>query len=231
MPNSKTQSPAPRLADFVVQSPRPLPVILLADVSGSMKENGKIDALNVAVSEMIRTFAAEEASRVQISVAIITFGGLEAQLHQPFSPAAEVRWTPMEAKGKTPLGSALRLATKLMSDPQILPTRKYKPVLILVSDGQPNHDDWKQSLAELLGNECAKKAFRLALAIGPDADAQMLAEFLRGSGQRVLAAPEAKQIRRFFDWVTMTVTTRTRSATPNSEPVPMPPDDLPEIEY
>ena len=34
------------LKDFTVTKPRPLPVILLADVSGSMASEGKIDALN-----------------------------------------------------------------------------------------------------------------------------------------------------------------------------------------
>src|SRR5689334_3507688 len=49
------------LKDFVLQTARPLPVILLADVSGSMKEDGKIDALNEAVANMIGAFAEEEA--------------------------------------------------------------------------------------------------------------------------------------------------------------------------
>ena len=42
----------PSLKEFTVSSARPLPVILLADVSGSMAVDGKIDALNGAVAEM-----------------------------------------------------------------------------------------------------------------------------------------------------------------------------------
>src|SRR5690606_12720836 len=52
-----------KLKEFTMSSARPLPVIVLADVSGSMSANGKIDALNDAVSEMIATFAEEDDTR------------------------------------------------------------------------------------------------------------------------------------------------------------------------
>lgn len=77
---AKTGAKTPRLgsgvllSDFILTSPRPLPVIVLADVSGSMAVNGKIDALNDAVSEMIATFAEEEDTRAVIHVSVITFG-------------------------------------------------------------------------------------------------------------------------------------------------------------
>lgn len=48
---------------FSVATPRPLPVIILADVSGSMSEDGKIEALNAALKDMIKTFTKE--SRLQ----------------------------------------------------------------------------------------------------------------------------------------------------------------------
>ena len=63
-----------KLKDFVVTKARPLPVILLADVSGSMATNGKIDALNDAIQSMIESFAAEDHSRAEIHVSVIAFG-------------------------------------------------------------------------------------------------------------------------------------------------------------
>ncbi len=42
-----------KLKEFTASSARPLPVLLLADVSGSISTNGKIDALNDAVQEML----------------------------------------------------------------------------------------------------------------------------------------------------------------------------------
>src|SRR5437763_1821259 len=54
------EAPMSRLKEFTVPSARPLPVVLLADVSGSMSADGKIDALNAAVAEMLAAFAEEE---------------------------------------------------------------------------------------------------------------------------------------------------------------------------
>ena len=43
-----------KLKEFVMASARPLPVIILADISGSMSTNGKIDALNDAIRRNAR---------------------------------------------------------------------------------------------------------------------------------------------------------------------------------
>jgi hypothetical protein len=51
-----------KLKDFVIAEPRPLPVIILANISGSMAEGGKIDALNEALANMLRVFSAKTGS-------------------------------------------------------------------------------------------------------------------------------------------------------------------------
>ena len=88
----------PSLKAFTVSSARPLPVILLADVSGSMAADGKIDALNGAVAEMQAALAEEEDERAEIHLAVVTFGGT-ATFHVPLTPANDVRWTPIRADG------------------------------------------------------------------------------------------------------------------------------------
>lgn len=75
------------LKKFTVHSPRKLPVIILADVSGSMESNGKIQTLNRAIASMIDSFAQEEDVRAEINVSVITFGGEKAQIHIPLQPA------------------------------------------------------------------------------------------------------------------------------------------------
>ena len=76
----------PSLKEFTVSSARPLPVILMADVSGSMADDGKIDALNSAVAEMQAAFAEEDDGRAEIHLAVVTFGGTAA-IHVPLTPA------------------------------------------------------------------------------------------------------------------------------------------------
>ena len=93
-----------QLNDFTVPTARPLPVIVLADVSGSMSVDGKIDALNNAVSEMISSFAVEDDNRAEIHVSVVTFGLDGARIHKELKPASSVTWDPMKANGKTPMG-------------------------------------------------------------------------------------------------------------------------------
>ena len=211
-PKEKSMS---ELSEFTMSSARPLPVIVLADVSGSMAANGKIDVLNEAVREMIATFAEEEDTRAEIHVAVVTFGADGARLHKPLKPASEVTWESMSASGRTPMGGAFTLVQQLVEDREAIPGRAYRPTIVLVSDGVPT-DDWKTPLASLLGSDRAAKAARFAMGIGDDADKETLRAFLVGDEGRVFEAHEAREIRKFFRWVTMSVTSRSRSANPNN---------------
>ncbi len=208
------------LKEFSVSAARPLPVILLADVSGSMSVHGKIDALNRAVSEMLHVFVSEGTNRAEIQVAVVTFGGTAA-VHQPLAPAREVTWESMTASGTTPLGAALDLTTGMLEDKTIVTSRAYRPTLVLVSDGQPN-DEWEAPLERLLESPRASKAFRFAMGIGPDADLDMLRRFLADPEGRVFQAEDARQIIEFFRWVSMSVVSRSRSASPNATPSNVP---------
>ena len=204
-----------KLKEFTASTARPLPVLLLADVSGSMSANGKIDALNDAVQEMLESFGGEDDSRAEIHVAVVTFGKDGAKVHQPLAPASKVQWSRMTAAGGTPMGAAFDAATGMIEDRAQIPSRAYRPTIILVSDGQPT-DDWQAPLKRLLGAERASKAARFAMGIGDDADEGMLTAFLATAEARVYRAHEARQIKQFFRWVTMSVTQRSRSANPDS---------------
>ena len=206
----------PDFKDFTTQTARPLPVIVLADISGSMEGGGKIQALNHAVREMLEAFGDESDLRAEIQVAVITFGGA-ARLHLPLTSAGQARWNDLTAVGGTPMGQAFALTRELVEDRSAIPGRAYRPTLVLLSDGQPT-DAWQQPLAALLGSDRASKAFRMALAIGDDADHSVLKAFLADPEARVFEAHEARQIRNFFQLVTMSVSSRSRSANPNATP-------------
>lgn len=224
------EEPMSKLAEFTISAARPLPVILLADTSGSMEADGKMDALNTAVAEMIAAFAEEDAAQAEIQLAVVTFG-LEVRLHQPLTPAGKVSWQPLRAAGRTPMAAAFDLATDLIEDRTRIPSRAYRPTVILVSDGVPTGDDgrptdnWKAPLARLLGSERAGKAQRFALAIGADADREMLAEFLADPEGCVFEAHESRRIKSFFRWVTMSVGLRSRSVSPDRS-VMIAPEDI-----
>lgn len=196
---------------------RPLPVILLVDISGSMSKDGKIQALNAAVSDMIKTFAEEEDGFAQIQVAVITFGHEYPQVFLPLQSAARVEWQNMEAKGKTPLGAACSLAEQMLQDEHQIPIRAYTPTLVLVSDGSPT-DDWQIPFRQLLQSKRGAKAARFAMAIGDDANMDVLRAFVSDPSQQVFQAHEARQVKKFFQWVSFSVTERSRSVNPNQVP-------------
>ena len=103
------------LKKFAVATPRPLPVIVLADTSGSMGENDKIEALNAAMKDMISTFTKEGRLRAEIQVGLITFGG-KAQMHLPLVAAHSVaEFAELKAEGVTPMGAAFDLALQLLA--------------------------------------------------------------------------------------------------------------------
>ena len=204
-----------KLKAFAAPQPRPLPVIVLADVSGSMAEDNKIESLNVALREMVSSFAKESRLRAEIQVGLITFGGRAAEEHLPLVAAhAVTAMKPLVAQGPTPMGKAFDLARRLLEDKERIPSRAYRPVLVLVSDGAPT-DDWEQPLKALCSSERGSKASRLAMAIGADADREMLAQFPNGLEAALFEAHQARDIVRFFRAVTMSVASRSASATPD----------------
>ena len=205
-----------KLKGFTVAEARPLPVIVIADVSGSMSVDGKIEALNQALKEMIAGFAGESGARAEIQVGLITFGGEQAKVHLPLAPANQIsEVAPLHADGRTPMGAAFAEARAIIEDKERIPSRAYRPVLVLVSDGHPT-DSWEQAFAALCGSERAQKATRFAMAIGADADLEMLGRFANDKESPLFKAHEARDIHRFFRAVTMSITARSRSATPNS---------------
>ena len=89
------------MKDFVYQTARMLPVILLLDTSASMFENNKIGAMNSAVRDMLASFKSYSNTIASISIAIITFGGSSARVHLPMTAIDDLDltafriWKPM----------------------------------------------------------------------------------------------------------------------------------------
>ncbi|MEU8001137.1 VWA domain-containing protein [Catellatospora sp. NPDC049111] len=208
--------PAPQRP--LVQQPRPLPVFILADVSGSM-DGEKIKVLNESIATMLRTFAAEDSIRGEIWASVITFGLGGATLHRPLSPMTDTGWQDMVAAGRTPLGAALELVTSLVEDESVVPRRAFRPTIVLVSDGKPT-DGWREQLMRLLNSGRGSRSLRLAVSVGRDMDQDdfaILEAFIGDPRIPVARADQVHELPRFFDWVTATVTTQVRSGRVNND--------------
>ncbi|WP_119395048.1 vWA domain-containing protein [Salinibius halmophilus] len=220
-----------QLKKFQHETARPLPIIILADTSGSMSVDGKIEALNLSLQEMIKSFATESRVRAELQVSVITFGGLQAEEVLPLTPAHAIEaMSSFDAAGPTPMGGAFQLANALIEDSERIPyPRAYKPVVVLVSDGYPT-DDWQSAFEQFNQGKYSAKATRFAMAIGNDADETMLSEFANDPEAPLFRGQNARDIHRFFRAVTMSVTTRSRSATPNQS-VELVVDEADDVEW
>lgn len=204
-------------ANFTVAKAKPLPVVLLLDVSSSMGGES-IKKLNIAVKEMISDFASAEKNEVEILVSIITFGA-KVLLHTPYTSAKDIEWQDLTVSGSTPMGTAFSMAKAMIEDKEITPSRAYRPTIVLVSDGEPT-DSWQQPLRALVNDGRSNKCDRMAMAIGGAASNTVLNEFISGTENKVFTAQDASQIQEFFKFVTMSVTTRTNSQNANVVPKP-----------
>jgi uncharacterized protein YegL len=185
---------------------RQLHFVWILDVSGSMLAAGKIQALNVAISEALPSLraAAQGNMSADVMVRAVTFS-TGAKWHFPDPvPVADFRWEPVAAGGFTDMGAALSLVAEGMQVPP-MPERGLSPVLVLVSDGQPT-DNFDEGLRRLLGTNWGARAIRLAIAIGRDADQGVLQTFIgRDSGQRPVLANNPDAIIAAIRWASTAV--------------------------
>lgn len=204
---------------FTASTAKPLPVVLLLDTSASMSGE-KIESLNDAVRRMIGTFTKEESQANDFLVSIVTFGG-SAKLNSPPTPASELVFADLGANGGTPLGAAIDVAKALIEDKEQTPSRAYRPLVVLVSDGVPT-DSWEDRLETFIKDGRSSKCDRMALGIGPDAcggrGRATLERFITGTTHRLYEAGEAGEIHTFFKFVTMSVVSRSLSQNPNVVP-------------
>lgn len=209
---------------FVAREPRPLPIFILADTSGSMRGE-KIQELNLALREMLNALNNMDDIRGKFQLSVISFGGEEAKITQELKDINEVSLSELEANGKTPMGQAFELVKELIENKEIVSSRAYAPTIVLISDGLPtdcseemyknkNYLEW-EPLKALHEGERSSKSQRLALGIGNDADTEMLKDFVNSEDIPVIKAKDASGITRFFKWVTMSTVARMNSINPN----------------
>ena len=184
---------------------RPLHFIWIADCSGSMRSNGKIQSLNTAIREAIPHMqtVAEENPNARVLVQAIKFAdGAQWHIADPV-PVADFRWSDLTADGQTDMGKALSMVADQLKIPPMT-DRALPPVLVLISDGQPT-DDFERGLKALLSQPWGKKAVRIAIAIGDDVDLDVLQTFIGNTESRPLQANNPEALVRQIRWVSTAV--------------------------
>jgi uncharacterized protein YegL len=189
-----TERPGSRLAA------RPLHFFIVADCSGSMAADGKMQSLNNAVREMLPHLVdvASQNPHADLLIRSIAFSsGARWHIETP-TPVARVGWQNLTTGGYTDMGAALDLLAPQLGPPA-MEERALPPAILLVSDGMPT-DDYKPALARFLDEPMGRRAVRMAVGIGRDADVEVLERFIGSSGQGVLTANNPEQLVRMIRW-------------------------------
>jgi len=184
---------------------RPLHFVWLADCSGSMASDGKIQALNTAIREAVPHMqrVADENPNAHVLVRAAKFSS-GAQWHiAEATPVADFKWSDLRADGHTDMGKALRLVAEQLKMPP-MSERALPPVLVLVSDGQPT-DQFDAGLQALMEQPWGKKAVRIAIAIGEDADLDVLQKFIGHPEIKPLQANNPEALVNYVKWVSTAV--------------------------
>lgn len=181
-------------------APRPLHFIVLADCSGSMAADGKIQALNNAIRDALPHLVdvAAQNPHAQVLVRAIAFSsGARWHIENP-TPVDQLRWDDLPTGGYTDLGAALDLLASQLAPPRF-EARALPPALLLISDGMPT-DDYETGLARLFAQPVARVAARMAVGIGRDADLEVLQRFIGPGEQGPVAANNPEQLVRMIRW-------------------------------
>lgn len=184
---------------------RPLHFFWICDCSGSMQADGKIQSLNNAIKEALphMQHSAEENPNAQVFVRAARFSdGAQWHVAAP-TPVADFRWTDLTPGGLTDMGKAIRMVADQLRIPP-MSDRALPPILVLVSDGQPT-DDYAGAVRDLLELPWGKRAVRIAVAIGADADHDALQTFVANPEIPVLQANNAETLVNYIRWASTAV--------------------------
>lgn len=211
---------------------RPLHFIWIADCSGSMDADGKIQSLNNAIRDALPHMrkVADENVNAQVLVRALKFSsGAQWHISQP-TPVETFEWVDLTASGVTDMGKALSMVADQLKMPP-MSERALPPVLVLISDGQPT-DDFAKGLQELMDEPWGKKAVRMAVAIGEDANLEVLQKFIGNSELQPLQAHNPEALVKHIRWLSTAVLKAASSpnsmvagtANPDSNlpPIPLP---------
>jgi uncharacterized protein YegL len=188
---------------------RPLHFFWLVDGSGSMRVEGKIQALNHAVHEAIPHMraAAVENPHASVYVNAIRFADEAQWMGDKLTPVSDFRWNDIEAVGATAMGEALAMVGEALQPP-LMTDRALPPVLALVTDGLPT-DDFHAGLQHLLSKPWGRQALRVVVAIGEDSassDAQAIFRaFMANDALRPFHANNPEALAEQIRWISTAV--------------------------
>ena len=189
---------------------RTLTLFFLVDTSGSMY-GPKIQAVNDAIENVLPivhdiSFSNGDA---EIKVACMQFSYGASWMTEEPREANEFEYVEMDAEGLTSMGEAFRELEKKLHQSSGGWMKNaggsYAPGYILLSDGEPT-DDYLSGLKILKANNWFKVGTKVAIAIGNDANTEILKDFT-GTSETVLTVHDTETLKKVIRFVAVTSST------------------------
>ena len=179
-----------------------LVIFYLIDSSGSMS-GSKIGIVNNTMDEVIPEIRNIGGSDSDIKIAVLQFDSNLKWMDSEPQSVETFTWKSLNAYGLTRMGDAFKELNQKMSRNAFLksPGLSFAPVIILLSDGEPT-DDYEKGLEELKNNKWFKYSLKVAIAIGSDANKDILEEFTDNS-ELVLESANGKQLADMLKFVSI----------------------------
>lgn len=193
------------LNDRVAIARKTMVLFFMVDTSGSM-DGEKIGSVNDAIRETIpdlKDLSADNADAA-IKIAAMSFDSDIRWLFKEPIDSEKFQWNDLTAEGVTCLGAALRELDGKLSKTAFLSEAagSFAPVIILLSDGAPT-DDYSSALQKIKQNNWFKYAIKIAIAIGNDAQKNVLAEFT-GNPEAVIEVHNKSTLKSIIKFVSVT---------------------------
>ena len=184
---------------------RTMVLFFLVDTSGSMFGD-KIGAVNEAIREVIpeiKEISAENAD-ARIKIVVLDFSSGARWLYEQPIESDQFVWNNLEAGGLTDMGIAFKMLNEKLSRTQFMADAigSYAPAIFMMSDGAPT-DEYMKELTELRKNKWFKVAIKVAVAIGSDANTEILKEFT-GNEECVLTVRSPEALRKMIRFASVT---------------------------
>ena len=184
---------------------RTMILFFLIDTSNSMA-GSKIGEVNDAIEGVLPEIKeiSESNADALIKIACLTFStGVKWMYPNPID-VKDFKWSFVNAGGMTEMGKAFEVLNEKLSRNEFMAevAGSYAPAIFLLSDGAPT-DEYRDEIDILKKNNWFKYALKAAVAIGDDADKEMLAEFT-GDDELVLTAHNPTALKKVIRFVSVT---------------------------
>lgn len=187
---------------------RPLHFIWVIDCSSRGNDSGKMHDVDRVVTNCLpalREGVDRYGAGIQMLMRVLCYShGARWHIEQP-TDVHEFRWEcpPLDGTGRSDLGAAFdQLAVALQTE--TMGQRGMKPHLVLMTDGRPT-DDWEAALGALRLLPWFKYASKNAVAVGADANMDLLLAFLANPERAPLRVTDAiaEQVMSRIVWASV----------------------------